>query len=282
MYVVADGGLRMREQPGTDGKVILTVPTESEILVLRTEGDWSYVRYNGKEGWCASAWIFRSIAEATTTASTTTTTTTVAPQDDTAIVERGIRDANARMESFRGQAVPGSITKDALTEDEVLDLFHRAYAQYTRHLFGGIADGFQPVPGARVYMTAADAHLYGSMSGQWQARTHPDYPTYDALCHSFFSCLSDNLSYSYLQDRLALIDGKMYFTDYPGWGDEGVKHDFTYAVAEAGAGYVVEVTANYYRNNDDPDQITETKTYQFPCNREDGAWVFTSMKWILT
>ena len=79
MYVVANGGLRMREQPTTGSKDILTVPTKSQVLVLSTEGDWSYVRYNGKEGWCASAWIYRSIADATSATTTTTTTTTTAP-----------------------------------------------------------------------------------------------------------------------------------------------------------------------------------------------------------
>ena len=70
MYVVAGGGLRMREQPNTDAAIILTVPTKSQIIVLYEEGDWSYVRYKNQEGWCASAWIFRSIEEATTTAAT--------------------------------------------------------------------------------------------------------------------------------------------------------------------------------------------------------------------
>ena len=67
-YVVAEGGLRMREQPSANGAIILTIPNESRVELLDEQKDWSYVRYKGEEGWCANSWLFVSISAATTTA----------------------------------------------------------------------------------------------------------------------------------------------------------------------------------------------------------------------
>lgn len=279
MYVVADGGLRMRSEPNTNGKVILTVPTESQVLVLRTEGDWSYVRYNGQEGWCASAWIYRSVEESTTTTTTTTTqpTTTQSPTEDPMnIVSEGIKEANRHIESYRGKTVSNANTKETLTNDEVMALFHTAYSRYMSYAWGNITGGFEAVPGP----TYENAPIYGSMDGIWRQGTHPDYPDFDTLVRSYYAVFADDLAADYLRDKIALIGAKMYYTTYPGTGDEGVKSTVDYAVESVSDGYNVKVTANYYRDYDNPDRITDTKYLEFPLRREDGAWVFTKMQWI--
>ena len=277
MYVVADGGLRMRSEPNTDGKVILTVPTKSQIVVLRTEGDWSYVRYNGKEGWCASAWIFPSIEEATTT-TTTKATTTTAPTgtDSVRIVTEGINEANRHIESYRGKTVSNAHTKETLTEDEVMDLFRNAYNLYMDYAWGNITGGFDST-GGTVY---ENVPILGSMDGVWRPGTHPEFPDFDTLVRSYYAYFADDLAADYLRDKIALINAKMYYTTYPGTGDEGVKSTVDYAVETVADGYNVKVTANYYRDYDNPDRITETKYFEFPLRREDGAWVFTKMQWI--
>lgn len=277
MYVVAEGGLRMRTEPNTDGAVILTVPTKSEVVVLRTEGDWSYIRYNGKEGWCASAWIFRSVEEATTTTTTKATTTTTAAGGDTiSRVSEGIQEANRHIESYRGRTVSNAITQESLNEDEVMDLFRVAYDRYMAYVWGNITGGFESVPGP----TYENAPIYGSMDGIWRQGIHPDYPDFDTLVRSYYAVFADDLAASYLRDKIALIDAKMYYTTYPGIGDEGVKSTVDYAVETVADGYNVKVTANYYRDYDNPDLITDTKYLEFPLRREDGAWVFTKMQWI--
>lgn len=277
MYVVADGGLRMRSEPNTDGKVILTVPTKSQIVVLRTEGDWSYVRYNGKEGWCASAWIFPSIEEATTT-TTTKATTTTAPTgtDSVRIVTEGINEANRHIESYRGKTVSNAHTKETLTEDEVMDLFRNAYNLYMDYAWGNITGGFDST-GGTVY---ENVPILGSMDGVWRPGTHPEFPDFDTLVRSYYAYFADDLAADYLRDKIALINAKMYYTTYPGTGDEGVKSTVEYAVEQVAEGYNVKVTANYCRDYDNPDRITETKYFEFPLRREDGAWVFTKMQWI--
>jgi len=277
MYVVAGGGLRMRAEPSTDGKVILTVPTESQVVVLRTEGDWSYVRYNGKEGWCASAWIYRSIADATTTtASTTTTTTTAINENSSNIISEGIREANRHIQSYRGKTVSNAATNETLTEEEVMGLFHTAYNRYMAYMWGNITGGFEPKPGT-VY---ENVYLYGSADGVWRPGQSQEYADFDTLVRSYFASFSDDLAASYLTDKIALVQAKMYYTSYHGKGDEGVKNSVEYAVETVADGYNVKVTAHYYRDYDNPDQITETKYLDFPLRREDGAWVFTKMQWI--
>lgn len=67
-YVVAEGGLRMREQPNANGAIILTIPSESRVEVIEEQKDWSLVRYKGEMGWCANSWLFDSVHSATTTA----------------------------------------------------------------------------------------------------------------------------------------------------------------------------------------------------------------------
>ena len=278
MYVVADGGLRMREQPATDSKVILTVPTKSQVLVLSTEGDWSYVRYNGKEGWCASAWIYRSIADATSATSTTTTTTAPTGTDSVRIVTEGINEANRHIESYRGKTVSNAHTKESLTEDEVMTLFRNAYNLYMDYAWGNITGGFTPI-GGPVY---ENVPILGSMDGVWRPGSHPEFPDFDTLVRSYYAYFADDLAARYLRDKIALINAKMYYTTYPGMGDEGVRSEVSYAVETVADGYTVKVTAHYYRDYDNPDQITETKYLDFPLRKEDGAWVFTKMQWIPT
>lgn len=277
MYVVADGGLRMREQPTTGSKVILSIPTKSQVLVLSTEGDWSYVRYNGKEGWCASAWIYRSIADAT---SATTTTTTTAPTgtDSVRIVTEGINEANRHIESYRGKMVSNAHTKETLTEAEVMDLFRNAYNLYMDYAWGNITGSFDPT-GGTVY---ENVPILGSMDGVWRPGIHPEFPDFDTLVRSYYAYFADDLAARYLRDKIALINAKMYYTTYPGTGDEGVKSTVSYAVETEADGYTVKVTANYYRDYDNPDQITDTQYFNFPLRKEDGAWVFTKMQWIPT
>jgi hypothetical protein len=60
-YVNAIGGLRMRETPSTDGKVVITIPDGEGIYIVEQkenqdtiggrDGNWTKVEYNSKIGW---------------------------------------------------------------------------------------------------------------------------------------------------------------------------------------------------------------------------------------
>lgn len=271
-YVVAIGGLRLREQPHLEGKVLTTIPNKTAVVVEEMAGDWAKVTYDGKTGWCSATYLFDSVEAGTAT------TTQASTENDLSIVSAGIDEANRRIESYRGQVVSGSNTKESLTDDEVLSLFHNAYDHYMQYGWGNVTGRFDAIPGA----TYQNAPIYGSMDGVWRPGTHPDYPDFDALVSSYFAVLSDDLAAYYLRDKISLIDGRMYYTWYPGKGDEGVKYDLSYAVNTTATGYEVVVTANYYRDYNNPDIITSTETITFPCEKEDGAWVFTAMHWIPT
>lgn len=276
MYVVAKDGLRMRTEPSTESGIILTIPNESAVLVIRTEGSWSYVQYNGQEGWCSSEWIFHSIEEGTTTTTQSTTTTTSSNEDALHIVSEGINEANRHIESYRGKTVSNAHTQASFTEDEVMTLFNKAYDLYMSYAWGNITTSFNPI-GGTVY---ENVPILGSMDGVWRPGVHPDFPDFDTLVRTYYAYFADDLAAYYLRDKIALVNAKMYYTDYPGTGDEGVKSEVSYAVETVTDGYNVKVTANYYRDYDNPDQITDTKYLEFPLRREDGAWVFTKMQWI--
>lgn len=49
--------LRLRTEPSLDCDVIDGIPNGTEVIVLRQEGQWSYVEYNGTRGWCASEYL---------------------------------------------------------------------------------------------------------------------------------------------------------------------------------------------------------------------------------
>lgn len=277
MYVVAKGGLRLREGPNTDSAVLLTIPDRSRVTVLEMPNDWAYVYFDNQYGWCSSDYLFKTLEEATTT----TTTTTVA-NDDTFIIQQGVLEANFHIMYYEGKTVNGAVTTDTLTEDEVMALFQKAYTAYERALWGNVTSNFIPLEGKPVYRAPGGTFLYDSMSDEWRAGTDPQFADFEELCQYYFSCLSDNIASSCLVNRVALIDHCMYYTNYFGIGDEGVKHTISYEVITTDTGYAVVATAQYFRDYDNPDMVTETLTFTFPCEKEDGAWVFTHMEDIPT
>lgn len=51
------GELRLRTEPNLDCDVIDGIPNGATVTILRQEGEWSYVEYNGTRGWCASQYL---------------------------------------------------------------------------------------------------------------------------------------------------------------------------------------------------------------------------------
>lgn len=51
------GELRLRTEPNLDCDVIDGIPNGATVTVLRQEGEWSYVEYDGIQGWCASQYL---------------------------------------------------------------------------------------------------------------------------------------------------------------------------------------------------------------------------------
>lgn len=70
MYISADGGLRMRDKPSTDGSKIVTIPDKSEVLLTEETGDtitisgkngrWSKIKYEKYEGWVFGGFLVES------------------------------------------------------------------------------------------------------------------------------------------------------------------------------------------------------------------------------
>lgn len=51
------GELRLRTEPSLDSEVIDGIPKGTSVIVLRQEGDWCYVEYEGNRGWCSSEFL---------------------------------------------------------------------------------------------------------------------------------------------------------------------------------------------------------------------------------
>ncbi len=253
MYVVAGGGLRMREQPNTDAKIILTIPTKSKVLVLKEEGDWSYVRYNKKEGWCASAWIFRSIEEATTTAK---------PKDGATIIKEGKKAANDFIRSYQGKSIKGALSKAEPSKNEILALFEKAEKLYDS---GPLSGSFK---------FSGDGPVYSDGYADWAPGMADGYDSFEDLCETYFSCLSDDIAYNCLKDQFAYIDGKLY-SDGLGIGSGGVTIEINHKVEKDGNRYVVTTTI-IYRYSEEGGQ-DEVETHVSICEKEDGNWIFTKI-----
>lgn len=250
MYVVAGGGLRMREQPNTDAKIILTVPTKSKILVLKEEGDWSYVRYNQKEGWCASGWIFESIEDANK------------PKDPAAIILEGKKAANEFIRSYQGKSIKGALSKAEPSKDEILALFEKAEKLYDS---GPLSGSFK---------FSGDGPVYSDDSADWAPGMADGYDNFEDLCETYFSCLSDDIAYNCLKDQFAYIDGKLYSNGL-GIGSGDVTVEINHKVEKDGNRYLVTTTI-IYRYSEEGGQ-DEVETHVSICEKESGNWVFTKI-----
>ena len=58
----SEDGVNMRYGPGTDYDVIETIPDKAEVIEAGWEGDWTYIEYNGKNGWVKSEFISSATA----------------------------------------------------------------------------------------------------------------------------------------------------------------------------------------------------------------------------
>lgn len=60
--VIADGGLRIRDNPDKDsGKQIGLIPNGTEIIPTEFRNGWAYITYRGVSGWCSGDFIYESI-----------------------------------------------------------------------------------------------------------------------------------------------------------------------------------------------------------------------------
>ncbi len=257
MYVVAKDGLRMREQPYLDAAVILSIPHESQVLVLKEQDDWYYVQYKTAEGWCSVDWIFPSIESASTE-----------PQakGDRAIVLNGIEKANDVIRSHRGATIPNGLTDPNPEDQDILDWYLDAAALYDTAMNNGLSSLFSTDDADDMYY---DGYRY------WSAGSIDGYRNFEALCTDYYRHLSDDLAYWCLRDEFALIDDELYGC-YAGVQDGHVPYDVDYSVVRDGDRYLVIATVTYhYSESEGWDDVTEV--YTNVCEYEDGNWVFTSL-----
>lgn len=57
IVVTESTDLRLRATPSLEGETIESMPKGSQVTVMRLEGDWAYVDYQGMSGWCAVAYL---------------------------------------------------------------------------------------------------------------------------------------------------------------------------------------------------------------------------------
>ena len=57
MYITAEDGLLLREDPGTEGKAIHLLNYGLEIQVEKIKDDWAYTTVDGLSGWCPAEYL---------------------------------------------------------------------------------------------------------------------------------------------------------------------------------------------------------------------------------
>lgn len=54
-----NSGVNFRKEPSTEAEVIATIPADSDITILGTEGEWYKILYNDQEGWIVARCVDR-------------------------------------------------------------------------------------------------------------------------------------------------------------------------------------------------------------------------------
>lgn len=54
-----NSGVNFRKEPSTEAEVIATIPVDSNITILGTEGEWYKILYNDQEGWIVARCVDR-------------------------------------------------------------------------------------------------------------------------------------------------------------------------------------------------------------------------------
>ncbi len=54
-----NSGVNFRKEPSTESEVIATIPADSDITILGTEGEWYKILYNDQEGWIVARCVDR-------------------------------------------------------------------------------------------------------------------------------------------------------------------------------------------------------------------------------
>jgi hypothetical protein len=78
IYIDAEGGLNMREEPNTTSKILKTIPNGTKLEATLVQGDWYQVVYDGKTGWVNKKYV------KTYTGSEPVTAETLQPYQNTA------------------------------------------------------------------------------------------------------------------------------------------------------------------------------------------------------
>ncbi len=64
-YVVAEGGLRIRSIPSTDGDKLGNIPNGTQVTVVPDGSGWAKVTYNGVTGWVSADYLYDAPAPVT-------------------------------------------------------------------------------------------------------------------------------------------------------------------------------------------------------------------------
>lgn len=63
VYVRATANVNLRKAPSTDGEIIVTIDSGSEMLLIGEENGWAQVTYNGQTGYVSADYVETIIVE---------------------------------------------------------------------------------------------------------------------------------------------------------------------------------------------------------------------------
>lgn len=251
-YVQAEGGLNMRAEPSTDGKKILSIPNHAKVTVYHRDSDWSFVSYNGQEGWCKNDYLVVSLTQGEQTGYTQ------------AEVDKAIADAMTFYRNRKGQTPSTGRFDDSLTKAEVEELYWNAVSVTYIEYF--------PVG---QFKNRGEYLVIDGKQSYYVEVWDDEIVSLEDWADKYYSVLTDDVAYEYLGHfPLFILDGKMYISD-AAMGDEGLRTEYTIDVKDLGGSYRLTMDVITYRYN----YATDTETPEYwsvvaNCFKEDGVWVF--------
>ena len=257
-YINANGGLNLRQGPGTTNPVVTLMKDLSPVVCLGFRDGWANVRYNGEVGWCSMDYLISSPDGHTPGVVEVT-------EDQ---LTQAARAANAIIASYKGKRTAGARTDmDAAGAAAFYAEAERVLLETTLEFDSAIGNTVDVVR-----ITQATENRWAS--SVFVTVDSSRFSSVEEVCDYYFSLFGDAIAERLLQNHIFMLNGRLCAAgSVTGLAGTYVSHSVR--VSASGGGYSVAVDVTRLAS----DGTRKTETFTNFCEPEDGAWVFTSIKY---